>query len=178
MKIYKSIIGAIATLVVGGGVYSVRQADVVNNFAANTGMTQEQAQKYVSGIDQSSLTTFDKVGASLVSDGNLANDEASKIDCENYQYEWETKTLTCIEGKRQLSAVGQGEITLGKVYEKLNSDSATKDTMTEAINDIDALSSLYKSEVIKVMLDVAAINDITQTNAYNKSILQAAIQGK
>jgi hypothetical protein len=44
MNIKEAVIGTIITVVIGGTAYSINQVDVVNNFAEDTGLTQQQAE--------------------------------------------------------------------------------------------------------------------------------------
>jgi hypothetical protein len=133
------IIGGIITLVIGGTGYTISQTDVVNNFAKNTGMSQQQAQKYADDA-QKNLVSFTKIGKQLTTDGNLVISEQSKIDCINYKYKWESPSLSCDEGSIELQTIGNNEIQLGKCYEALDTNLGTtaNSKISECITDIDA----------------------------------------
>jgi hypothetical protein len=176
MGLSKGVIGTIATVIIGGGAYTISQTDVVNNFAKETGMTQEQAQQYVNGIDKDSLVSYDQLGNELISDGNEASSDANKIDCVNYTYPWVTTTLSCYEGQSQLNEISTNEVNLGNAYEKLSSSSASKTDISSAIEKIDALNNSYHLEIVGKILDQPTITSIEQTNSYNKATLQAALK--
>lgn len=55
--IKKLIAGSILTLVVGGATYTFTQEDLTNNFANETGMTQEQASDYVRNVSEDQLAS-------------------------------------------------------------------------------------------------------------------------
>lgn len=63
----------------------------------------------------------------------------------NYEYEWETVTLSCSEGKRQLKEIGRNSIALGNAYKKLELDSATRKDISITISQIDRSSDDNKS---------------------------------
>jgi len=175
MNFRKIIIGAISTIIIGGSAYTVSQTDIVNNLANDSGMTKQQAEDYVNGISKDDLVSFGKVGAAFVDDSNLIDKNVSQIDCINYEYRWESSTLSCEEGKSQLSVVSSSEATLGRAYVKLDSESATKEDIAATITDIDILISKYNLEIVSKLLDNSTINDSKQTNLYNKAVLKAAL---
>ena len=51
-------IAGIITLIIGGTVYSVSQADIVSKFSQETGMTQKEAEQYVENIPEDELFFF------------------------------------------------------------------------------------------------------------------------
>lgn len=173
----KKLIGGIITLVIGGTGFTISQSDVVNNFAKNTGMTQEQAQQYVND-SQSKLESFSKVGQEFTSDGNSILDMAFKLDCATYAYDWEDASLTCNEGKNELDTIGNDEVKLGNCYDSLGTDlgSAAKSTISECIDDIDAVDSSYDLPIAAKTLDSKSLTDLKNNNLYNKSVLQSALQ--
>ena len=65
----KKIIGTVITLVIGGTVYTFSQADVVKNFSKDTGLTQQEAEQYVSEIKDEDLASFGEIGSDFISDG-------------------------------------------------------------------------------------------------------------
>jgi len=178
MSVKKIIIGAVTTIIIGGSAYTVSQTDVINNFAKDTGMTQQQAEQYVKNIDKNDLTSWNKLGQDLITDSKDAISGANQIDCANYTYEWESSTLSCNEGKAQLTEAGNDEASLGQAYEKLDSNSASKDNISNTIVLIDKLNSDFEFEIVTKTLDKATITDTKQTNSYNKSILKAALDSK
>lgn len=170
----KAIIGGIITLIVGGTGYTISQSDVVSNFAKNTGMSQQQAQQYVNN-SQNNLESFTKAGQDFVSDGNSIL--STTIDCQNYTYQWESSSLSCEEGKNELQTIGNDEVNLGNCYNTLGTDlgSAGKSRISECINDIDAVDSSYDLPIAVSVVGSSQISDFKNSNLYNKSVLQAAL---
>ena len=170
----RAIVGGVITVIIGGTTYAVHQSDVTKNFANQTGMTQQQAQQYVSSVKGVSWT---KVGQSFIDDGNSAINDASQLDCENYTYQWETPTLSCNDGKSQFQSVGNDEITLGNCYKALDTDlgNSTKPKVGECITDINTVTNDYTYPVVTSVLDSTTITDANNTNAYNKSVLEAVL---
>lgn len=171
----RKAIGGVITLVIGGTLYTVSQGDIAKNFSANTGVSQTQAEQYVNNIKPSDLASFSKIGASLVNDGNSVL--STNIDCVDYTYKWQTSSLSCEDGKSQLETVGRDEVTLGNCYEALDTNlgDSGKAKIQECISDIDSLNSDYSLPIVAVGLDSNTIADTKNSNAYNKSVLQAAL---
>ena len=171
----KQIIGSVITLAIGGTAYTVSQHDVVTNLTSNSGMTQQQAQQYVNNLKPSDLASFSKIGAGYVTDGNAI--QSANVDCTNYTYKWESSSLSCDNGKMQLQALATDEIALGNCYQALDTNlgSSSKAKINECITDIDAVGNDYNQPIVAVALDQSAISDYKNTNAYNKSVLQAAV---
>jgi hypothetical protein len=176
----KQIIGGVVTLVIGGTVYGVSQSNVVSNFAKNTGQSQQQAQQYVNNIKQSDLQSFSQIGQNLVTDGNTVLQDKASIDCVNYTYKWVTDSLTCYGGAMQLEAMGNDEIALGNCYQALDTNlgNSANSKITECISDSDTLENDYKLPIAAAVLDQNTITTMSNTTAYNKSVLQAALQSK
>ena|SRR3989344_6538925 len=168
--------GAIITLIIGGTAYSFNQADVVKNFAEDTGLTQQQAEQYISGISEDELASFDELGADEISLGQGLLSSASKIDCVNYEYEWESGTLSCSEGKAQINKIARDSISLGQAYIKLVSDSASKNDISATIGLIDQQNDSLESQILISLIDRATIDEMKQTNSYNKALLKAALE--
>lgn len=176
MAVKEIIAGAVVTMVVGGTAYTVSKADVVDNFADDTGMTQQQAEEYVNGVGEDDLVPYDKLGADWVTDGNDVLGTVAKVDCVNFQYEWESDSLTCDQGKTQIFELGNDEVSLGNSYIKLSSDSASKADITTTIGFIDEVNSDYESGIVKYFLDASKIDETKKSNSYNKANLQAALE--
>lgn len=170
------IVGGVITVVIGGTAYTVSQADVVDNFANDTGMTQQQAEEYVNGVKEEDLIPYDEVGASYKDDGQQIIADANQIDCVTYEYEWESSTLTCQAGKNHLIKTGNDEVALGDAYIKLNSDSASKPDISLTIQAIDTLNADYEHEIIAWIYESATTDEIKKTNSYNKAVLKAALE--
>lgn len=175
MSVKELAVGAVATVIIGGTAYTVNQADVVDNFAEDTGLTQEEAEQYVGQVDEDELVSFEEVGSELLNDGQEMVATADQIDCANYEYEWESATLSCEEGKTQIHEIGSREISLGRAYKKLDTDSASKDDISSTIRLIDELNSSYDFEITEIILDQSALDEIKKTNSYNKAYLKAAL---
>lgn len=172
------IIGGIITLVIGGTLYQVNQADIVNYFSKDTGLTKQEAEKYVSEVKEDDLVPYDQLGTDYISDGQDMVKAANEIDCENYEYEWESYTLKCDKGKTQLRILGNNEIALGKAYKSLASDDAGREEISLVIRNIDTLNSSLSFEVVNWLLEPSDIDDIRKTNSYNKALLQAALDSE
>ena len=50
MAVKEAIFGTILTVVIGGAAYTVNKEDVVDNFADDTGLSQQQAEEYVDSV--------------------------------------------------------------------------------------------------------------------------------
>ncbi len=174
----KFAVGTIITLVIGGTAYSVTQEDVVNNFAQDTGLTQEQAEQYITGMNEDELDTWDNVGKEMVQEGTDVISIAAGIDCTNYEYEWESVSLSCAQGKSQLQTLGQNTLNLGRSYLKLSTDTATSADMEQTIRDIDTLNASLRLSVVTANFHSTEIEEIRNTNSYNKAVLQAALGGE
>lgn len=171
----KKIIGTVITLVIGGTVYTFSQTDVVRNFSKNTGLTQQEAEQYISEIKDEDLASFAEIGSDFISEGQDMVDAANEIDCVNYEYDWESYTLTCQKGKSQLRKFGNSEITLGRSYKVLDTEEAGETEISAVIRNIDTLNNDLSLDVVTWMLDLSTIDEIRKTNSYNKALLQAAL---
>jgi len=171
------ITGAIITVIIGGTAYTISQADVVKHFAADTGLTQEQAEEYVSSVSDDDLVPYDEVGSEYIADGQEILDSASEIDCVNYEYEWESASLTCYTGKIQISKIGRDEVALGQAYKKLDSESASRDDISKTIELIDIFNSDFDLRIVRNIFTQSEIDEIKKTNSFNKAMLQAALEG-
>lgn len=172
------IVGGIITLVIGGAVYSVSQADVARNFSKDTGMSQQEAQEYVKNVSEDDLVSYDQLGKDEISMGQKVLSNSNEIDCKQYTYEWESASLSCEEGKSQLKRVGNNEIALGKAYTTLASDTASKEDISLTILQIDKVNADLSLGIISKLLDSSTINETRKTNSYNKSLLQTALDSK
>ena len=170
--------GAVITLLIGGTAYTFSQKDVIDNFAEDTGLTQEQAEQYINEISEDDLVTFDVLGQGHIDEGKDISTIANDIDCANYEYEWESFTLSCSEGKSQLNTFAHDSNTLGQAYIKLNSDSATDEDISKTMTLIDTLNADYDFEIISVLWDWATIDESKKTNSFNKALLKAALESE
>ena len=177
MSIKDLATGTVITLLIGGTAYTVSQTDVIRNFADDTGLTQEQAEQYKNKISDEEFVSFNQLGSDFINDGQELLSLASEIDCVNYEYEWESASLSCYQGKTQIEKIGRDSISLGQAYRKLDSDSASADDISETIVLIDQLNSDYQLQIVNSVLDRSTIDEIRRTNSYNKAILQAALEG-
>jgi hypothetical protein len=174
----KAVVGGVIAMVIGGSTYAVSQSDVVNNFSKNTGQSQQQAQQYINSIPQKDLQSFSKIGQGFVSDGNSLLNDSTNTDCVNYTYKWVTDSLSCDDGKTQLQTVGNDEITLGNCFQALDTNlgNTSKDKISQCISAINATDADYNLPVIIAVLDSNTITDSKNTDAYNKSVLEAALK--
>lgn len=172
----KTIIGGILTLVIGGTAYTISQEDVIKNFSAETGMSSEQAEEYISGIEEEDLVSWNELGNDYINNGQEVLKQKSSIDCVNYEYEWQSSSLSCQAGKNQIEQLGELEIVLGNSYKVLGSDSAGKSDISKTITLLDQLNVKYQSEIVNWMFDAETIKEMKNTNSYNKSLLKAALE--
>lgn len=121
----------------GGAAFTFSQQDVIDNFSNETGLTQEQAAQYINEIPEEELVSFDELGADYVSESQVTFDLANEIDCVNYEYEWESPTLTCSVAKAQLNQLGNSERSLGQAYIKLSADTASESDIRTVIRYLD-----------------------------------------
>ena len=171
-------IAGIITLIIGGTVYSVSQADIVSKFSQETGLSQQEAAQYVENIPEEELFSFDELGAMMISEGEDILSLASEIDCVTYYYEWETDTLSCEEGKSQFRRFGDSEIALGEAYQALSSETASDQDIYTAIRLIDEVNANYNLEIMIELLDYSDRDESIKTNQYNKALLQAALDSQ
>lgn len=176
MKGKGGIIGAIITLVIGGTVFTVNKTDIVKNFSKDTGLSQEAAQQYVESVTEDDMVPYDKLGSDFISDGQDILSLAREIDCVNYDYEWETSTLSCEKGKSQLIKFGNDEIALGKAYQALASESASNEDISSVISLIDKLNADFRLEIVSRILDLKTIDENRKSNSFNKALLQSALE--
>lgn len=176
-EIKDKIIGGVIVLVIGGTGFAVSQTDIVNNFASETGMSQEEAKKYASDVEKDAAS-FSEIGQDFLDDGNSALSSLAQIDCINNAYEWETASLGCSEGKEQLQKIGEDEVALGNCYKKLGSDLGSTATtqMNECISNIDTVNADYSLPIAAALMDPNDIAEFKKANLYNKSVLKSALQ--
>lgn len=172
------VTGTIITLLIGGTAYNINQEDVIQNFADDTGMTQEQAELYIDKIPEEELSSWNQVGSDFINDGQELINFVHEIDCVNYEYEWESTTLSCTEGRNQIDKFAKDSILLGQAYKKLDSESASKDDISKTIILIDQLNSDYQLKIINFVLSMSEINEIEKTNSYNKALLKTVLESE
>ena len=175
MSIKDLIIGGVTTVVIGGTAYTVSQADVINNFASDTGMSQQQAEEYVNSVAEEDLVPYDELGASMIEEGQSVLKDAASIDCVNYEYEWETN-VSCAEGKVQLETLGNREVALGESYKVLAADTASETDISMTILNIDGLNDALDFAIVAAILNRSDIDEMKNTNSYNKANLTAAVE--
>jgi hypothetical protein len=170
--------GALITLVIGGSAYTFSTGAVVENFAEDTGLSQEQAEQYVNEVDEADLVSFDTLGSDMVSEGEELSDFVSEIDCINYEYDWESTALPCKKGKEQISILANSYIALGRAYIILDSEYASNDDIRNTLPLIDQLNANYQLNVVAAVLDWKTIDETRKTNFFNKAMLKAALEGE
>lgn len=169
------VVGGIITLVIGATAYAVTETDVIKNFSKETGMTQQEAQQYVENISEDEMVSFEEEGIFLITSGQADLEVATDIDCETYNYDWETPTMSCEEGLAQLIEFGESQVALGRAYKQLASDSASSEDIREAIRLIDRINQSFTSELVTGLFDETELNEIIKINLYNKALLQTAL---
>lgn len=170
------ITGGIITLVIGGTTYSFSQRDVANNMTDDTGMTQQEAEQYVDSIKEEDMISFGELGSNFVTDGQDLLSKAEEIDCENYEYDWESITLSCTQGKNQLFEMGRDTKAVGLAYQKLSLDSATNSDISNTIVTIEDLNQDLMLPVANILYNQADIEEIKNTNSFNKALLETSLQ--
>ena len=178
MSIGKAVVGGVITLVIGGSAYTINKTDIAKNFAEDTGMSQQQAEQFVNNMDDEDLVPFDELGDDYIDEGQGVINYSVEIDCVNYQYEWETYSLSCSQGKSQMSQIGRDMVALGKSYKILGSDSADRSDISNAITLIDKLSFDYKLPIVYAVLDKATVTEMQNNNSYNKALLKTALESE
>lgn len=178
MNLRNIIGGTVITLVIGGTAFSVSQTDIVDNFASDTGLSQEQAEQYIDSIEEEDLIDYNELGDIFVEDGTEMLVYVEEIDCMNYEYEWESTTLSCDEGKIQFEKIAIDTIALGEAYRKIDEGQIVKANITNAIELIDVLNSDYNLEFAIKVLDPETLDEERKTNSYNKAVLQAILQSE
>jgi len=170
------VTGGIITLFIGGTAFTFSQQDVIDNLAGDSGLTQEQAEQYVNNIPEDELVSWSEVGNDLISEGKESAAMASEIDCDTYEYEWESPTLSCSQGKTQLEKIAASEQSLGQAYLKLDSETASREDMENVIEHLDQLNADYDLEISYALYDSVGMEEVKMTNLYNKSVLKAALE--
>jgi hypothetical protein len=174
----KLIVGTIITVVIGGTAYTINQEDLVQNFSEDTGVSQEQAQEYVSNINESDLLSFTDIGSNSIEVGEIIVKDSETIDCINYEYGWQSDTLPCPEGKMQLKQIGQDYIILGKSYIKLDLENSNIEDIKEAIPLTDKVNNNLNLTIVKSIMTPSKIDEEKKATSYNKSLLKAIVEGK
>lgn len=175
MSIKEVALGAAVTVIIGGSAYTISQTDVIDNFADDTGISQQEAENYITSISEDELFSFTEIGEGLVEEGNETISAANNIDCLNYEYEWQTYSLSCEQGRSQLMEIGEDEVAVGMAYlrmEESETDVELNGRITTAISKIDKLNVSYDYPIMYAMLTTADVQDYKNTNSYNKAVLQ------
>jgi hypothetical protein len=175
MNARDAIIGTVFTVIIGGTAYTINQSDVVNNFADDTGLTQQQAEQYIDDIGEEDLVSFGKIGTDYIEEGEDWLETVSEIDCINYTYEWESSSLSCDEGKEQMDKIGNDAILLGRSYIKFDSDSASEEDMARTVSLIDVINVDYDFSIVSIFYDDSDIDDWKKTNSYNRAIIETVL---
>jgi hypothetical protein len=174
-RIRRFIVGLLI-LVIGGTACSVGQKEIINNFSEETGMTKQESQQYIENIPEDELISFYELSEDHITAGQEVFKIVTELDCDNYQYEWETETLSCIKGLSQLTTFGVRNLDLGEIYKVLGTGYAFTKTYEEAIALIDLLNESLSSEILVAILGEKSIEEMITTNLYNKAILQTEVE--
>ncbi|MEZ4087616.1 MAG: hypothetical protein R3B71_04790 [Candidatus Gracilibacteria bacterium] len=178
MSSKNGVIGAIITVVIGGAAYTINQTDLVNNFAADSGLSQEQAQDYIDNMSDEDFASFTEIGGDFLDDGEIINGIVADMDCATDEYEWESPTLTCEEGKNQLERIANDSIALGDAYIKLDDESASEADIRNTISLISVVNNDYDLEIVGYFLDFDVIDETKKSGSYNKALLEAALDSE
>lgn len=169
----KNLIKGVVVLVIGGVAYTVSQEDVIKNLSNDTGMSEQQAEQYVESIPEEDIVSLEKAGNELIDFGQYVVDLGLELDCDTYEYDWQTPTLSCETGLKQITEFGNSAVDTGKSYIQLTKDSATEDDINTTINLITKYNANHSFEIIKLLIGDELITESKNTNSYNKSILQS-----
>lgn len=174
----KEVVGTVIVIVIGGTAYTVSQTDVINNFAEDTGLSQQQAEEYVENLDESELLTFEELGPYYINDGQEILKTANEIDCVNYYYEWESSTLSCQEAKTHLNRVAQTEISLGQAYNRMSSETGTEKDIRTAVGLLEDLNTYWGHQIVRQILDPTIIDEAKKATSYNKALLITILESE
>ena len=170
----KSLIKGAIVLVIGGVAYSFSQADVARNMSKDTGMTEKQATQFIESIPENELASWTEVGEDYVLFGKELKQIANESNCNEWQFDWESPTLSCEKGLSQIATWGENQIALGNSYIKLDSSNDTDKDMIQTINLIGQFNANLALEIIVNVVDELTLSDWYITNSYNKALLQSA----
>jgi len=170
----KGLIKGAIVLVIGGVAYSFSQADVAKNLSKDTGMTEQQATEYIDDIPDDEFGTWTELGEELVYEGKELKQLVTETNCNEWQFDWESPTLSCQEGLSQITIFSNSAIALGNSYIKLDSSSATDIDIRKTINLIGQFNANLALEIIVNVVDELTLSDWYITNSYNKALLQSA----
>lgn len=170
--------GAILTVIIGSTAYTVSQADIAKHFAADTGLTQEQAEQYIGNLTEDDLASFYEIGSNFIDDGEDALAYYRDIDCANYEYEWQSVGISCYQGESEMQRIGTDEVALGQAFQKLDSDSASTDDISRTITLIDKVNSDLELSIVSFILSRSDIDEMKKANSYNKALLKAALESE
>ena len=177
MDTIKNIIGGgIITVVIGGSIFTFTQPDVVDNFAEETGLSTEQADQYINNISEDELATFTEIGSELVTESTNTTEIANTVDCDTYEYEWESPTLTCPLAKQQIEEMAQIEKSVGEAFIQLDAEDASTSDIQKTITLLDQLNTSYSQEISFALYGEEDLQEVILTNQYNKAILQATLE--
>lgn len=175
----KNIIGGgIITVLIGGAAFSFSQQDLVDNFAAESGLSSEQAEQYVDNVTSDELVSYKENGLDWIEESQTTVELAEGIDCNNYEYDWESPSLSCPEGRNQLMVMGDAERRMGESFMELDSTTDVRASIQQAIEDIDRLILTYDLGIAKGVYDEATLQELRMTHLYNKSILKSALESE
>lgn len=174
-RIRRFVVG-ILIIVIGGTACTVGQKEIVNNFSEETGMTEQESQEYIENISEDELISFYELSEEHISTGQEVFKIVTELDCDNYIYEWETETLSCIKGMSQLIIFGGRNLDLGEIYKVLGTGQTFTKNYEEAIALIDLVNESLSSEILVALLGEKSIEEMILSNLYNKAILQTEVE--
>lgn len=85
-KIINIMIGTVITVLIGGAAYNINKVDLVNNFSQETGLTKNQAEKYIDNISKDEMIAWSELGRELKNECQEIVKIASALDCDNEIY--------------------------------------------------------------------------------------------
>ena len=169
-------IAGILIVVICGAACTVGQKEVVNNFSEETGMTKQEAEQYIENISEDELISFYELSENHITTGQEVFKIVVDLDCDNYQYEWETETLSCPKGLSQLILFGGRNLDLGEIYKVLGTGQTFTKNYEEAIALIDLVNESLSSEILVALFGENSIEEMIKSNLYNKAILQTELE--
>jgi hypothetical protein len=174
-------IGGMVTLTLGGVAYSFSHEDFVNNFAEESGLSQEQAEVYISDSEGRDGVSFGELADDLTRAAAPLQEALSKLDCESFsaadiKIVQETYGTSCEVLKMQGEQFTEATVRLSQSYRTLDGEVFTIENMVHAINSIDNYVETLDSQFIMLSMGTTSIAKMKLTGAYNKSVIKTAVE--
>jgi hypothetical protein len=175
------VIGGIITLIIGGLTYSFSRQDLIDNFTADTGLSQQQAEEFISSKLDEEGSSWEELGHEF----SLASQSLQKIhnsiDCENLSSEEfliikEGVSLSCDEALEQIAQIANSAESVSVAYLKLSEDNVSRDDVRETVFYLDQFITDLDSPVLVPFISSSTIEDYKLSSSLNKSLLKTALE--